>query len=36
VARVITEHHQASRRGETTGSAVAADSGTRHGAHGCC
>ena len=36
VARVITEHHQASLRGETTGSAVAADSGSRHGDHGCC
>jgi acetylornithine deacetylase/succinyl-diaminopimelate desuccinylase-like protein len=36
VARVIAEHHHASRRGETTGAAVAADSGQRHGAHGCC
>ncbi len=36
VARVIAEHHLASRRGETSGSAVAADSGTRHGDHGCC
>jgi acetylornithine deacetylase/succinyl-diaminopimelate desuccinylase-like protein len=36
VARVIAEHHHASRRGETTGSAVAADSGERHGDHGCC
>ncbi len=36
VARVIAEHHQASLRGETTGSAVAADSGSRHGDHGCC
>lgn len=36
VARVITEHHAASLRGETTGAAVAADSGTRHGDHGCC
>ncbi|PJJ97266.1 peptidase M20 [Lysobacteraceae bacterium NML91-0213] len=36
VARVIAEHHQASLRGETTGSAVAADSGNRHGDHGCC
>ncbi len=36
VARVITEHHAASVRGETTGVGVVADSGTRHGAHGCC
>ncbi|MCR6662745.1 MAG: M20 family metallopeptidase [Luteimonas sp.] len=36
VARVIAEHHHASQRGETSGSAVAADSGTRHGDHGCC
>src|SRR3546814_10308067 len=36
VARVIAEHHAASLRGETTGSAVAADSGDRHGDHGCC
>ncbi|MCD9029252.1 M20 family metallopeptidase [Luteimonas sp. BDR2-5] len=36
VARVILAHHQAGQRGETTGSAVAADSGTRHGGHGCC
>ena len=36
VARVILAHHEASQRGETTGSAVAADSGTRHGNHGCC
>lgn len=36
VARVIAEHHHAGSRGETSGSAVAADSGTRHGAHGCC
>ncbi|MCD9046470.1 M20 family metallopeptidase [Luteimonas sp. MHLX1A] len=36
VARVIAEHHQAGLRGETTGSAVAADSGSRHGDHGCC
>ncbi|TDK27454.1 M20/M25/M40 family metallo-hydrolase [Luteimonas aestuarii] len=36
VARVIAEHHHASQRGETTGSAVAADSGQRHGDHGCC
>ncbi len=36
VARVIAEHHAASVRGETTGAAVAADSGDRHGDHGCC
>ena len=36
VARVIAEHHLASQRGETSGSAVAPDSGTRHGGHGCC
>ena len=36
VARVITEHHAASVRGETTGAAVAADSGERQGDHGCC
>ncbi|NYZ63665.1 M20 family metallopeptidase [Luteimonas deserti] len=36
VARVLAEHHHASLRGETVGSDVAADSGTRHGAHGCC
>jgi len=36
VARVITEHHHAGQRGETTGAAVVADSGTRHGDHGCC
>ncbi|WP_202841271.1 M20 family metallopeptidase [Luteimonas saliphila] len=36
VARVIAEHHLAGRRGETTGAAVTADSGTRHGDHGCC
>jgi acetylornithine deacetylase/succinyl-diaminopimelate desuccinylase-like protein len=36
VARVITEHHAASLRGDTTGAAVAADSGSRHGDHGCC
>jgi len=36
VARVIAEHHLASQRGETTGAAVAPDSGTRHGDHGCC
>ncbi len=36
VAHVIAAHHAASARGETSGSAVAADSGTRHGDHGCC
>src|SRR3546814_19830168 len=36
VARVIAEHHAASMRGETTGSAVAADSRDRHGDQGCC
>nr|WP_207748896.1 M20 family metallopeptidase [Luteimonas sp. MC1895] len=36
VAQVIAAHQAASGRGETTGSAVAADSGTRHGDHGCC
>ncbi len=36
VARVIADHHAASLRGETSGSAVAADSGDRHGDHGCC
>jgi acetylornithine deacetylase/succinyl-diaminopimelate desuccinylase-like protein len=36
VAKVITEHHAASLRGETSGSPVAADSGSRHGDHGCC
>ncbi|MGI8560014.1 MAG: M20 family metallopeptidase [Luteimonas sp.] len=36
VARVIADHQIASARGETTGAAVAADSGTRHVDHGCC
>lgn len=36
VARVLAEHHHASQRGETTGASVVADSGTRHGDHGCC
>ncbi|WP_140719034.1 M20 family metallopeptidase [Pseudomonas sp. Hp2] len=36
VAKVIAEHHAASLRGETSGSPVAADSGSRHGGHGCC
>jgi len=36
VAYVIAAHHAAGLRGETTGAAVAPDSGTRHGDHGCC
>jgi acetylornithine deacetylase/succinyl-diaminopimelate desuccinylase-like protein len=36
VARVLAEHQVASARGNTVGAAVAADSGTRHGDHGCC
>lgn len=36
VAGVIASHHAASLRGETTGAAVAADSGSRNGDHGCC
>lgn len=36
VAQVIAAHHAASLRGETTGVGVAADSGKRHGDHGCC
>jgi acetylornithine deacetylase/succinyl-diaminopimelate desuccinylase-like protein len=36
VAHVLAAHQAASARGETTGAAVAADSGTRHGDHGCC
>ena len=36
VAHVIAAHHAASLRGETTGVAVAPDSGTRNGDHGCC
>ncbi len=36
VAQVVAAHHAASLRGETTGSAVAPDSGQRHGDHGCC
>jgi acetylornithine deacetylase/succinyl-diaminopimelate desuccinylase-like protein len=36
VAGVIAAHYAASVRGETSGSAVAADSGTRSGDHGCC
>jgi len=35
VARVIAEHHAASVRGETVGSAAVAG-GERHGEHGCC
>jgi len=35
VARVIAEHHAASLRGETTGSAAVAG-GAQHGEHGCC
>ena len=36
VAQVIAAHQAASRRGETTGSAVAADRRTPHGDHGRC
>ncbi|APO97960.1 M20 family metallopeptidase [Xanthomonas perforans] len=36
VSQVIADHHAACLRGETSGSPVAADSGTRHGGHGCC
>lgn len=36
VSKVIADHHAACLRGETSGSPVAADSGTRHGGHGCC
>ncbi|MFT4198040.1 MAG: M20 family metallopeptidase [Pseudoxanthomonas sp.] len=36
VAKVLAEHHAASLRGETSGSTVHADSGARHGDHGCC
>lgn len=36
VAHVIAAHFEASQRGETTGSTVAADSGSRSGDHGCC
>ncbi|KAF1709382.1 peptidase M20 [Pseudoxanthomonas kalamensis DSM 18571] len=35
VARVITEHHAASLRGETAGIAAVAG-GSQHGEHGCC
>ena len=36
VAFVLTKHQAASAAGETSGSAVMADSGTRNGDHGCC
>ncbi len=36
VSKVIADHHAACLHGETSGSPVAADSGTRHGGHGCC
>jgi acetylornithine deacetylase/succinyl-diaminopimelate desuccinylase-like protein len=36
VSRVLLAHHAASLRGETTGVAAHADSGDRHGGHGCC
>lgn len=36
VAHVLHAHHHASVRGLTTGAAVAPDSGSRHGDHGCC
>ena len=36
VSKVLVSHHAASLRGETSGSPVHADSGTRHGGHGCC
>jgi hypothetical protein len=36
VAHVVAAHHAASQRGETSGAAAVADSGTRHGGHGCC
>jgi len=36
VSKVLFDHHAASLRGETSGSTVHADSGTRHGGHGCC
>ncbi len=36
VSHVLLQHHAASLRGETSGSSVHADSGTRHGGHGCC
>ena len=36
VSHVLLQHHAASLRGETSGSPGHADSGTRHGGHGCC
>ncbi|PNS09402.1 M20 family metallopeptidase [Solilutibacter silvestris] len=36
VAQVVAAHYVASLRGETSGSAVAPDSGQRNGDHGCC
>lgn len=36
VSHVLAAHARASRAGLTRGSAVAPDSGTRHGDHGCC
>lgn len=36
VSHVLLQHHAASLRGETSGSKVHADSGTRHGNFGCC
>lgn len=36
VSHVLLAHHAASLRGETTGVAAHADSGQRHGGHGCC
>ena len=36
VSHVLLAHHAASLRGETTGVAAHADSGDRHGGHGCC
>ena len=36
VSHVVASHAQASKDGLTVGVAVAADSGTRHGDHGCC
>ncbi|HEY4555471.1 MAG TPA: peptidase dimerization domain-containing protein, partial [Lysobacter sp.] len=35
VAHVIAQHHEASRRGETTGVGAVAG-GEQHGGHGCC
>ncbi len=36
VSHVLVAHHAASLRGETAGVAAHADSGDRHGGHGCC